>query len=200
MKWIMVMGAVLALSPAAFGAATFTLTESGGSATAVDAQPGDTISVDLHMTAASAAKVFSLGLLQSNTGIFDVSARTWNSGGAPVDDPTFVSSVTSLDSPTSDAGATAQTTFPAGPSVVETFDLDINGGAANGVYTITMVGPGQAGMIYVQYADGTSGDSMAGYDYGSDVTLGTFQVTVPEPASMLLLAGALPFLRRRRSA
>ena len=205
MKWIMVMGAVLALSPVAFGAASFSLTESGGSATAVNAQAGTTISVDLHMTAASTVKVFSLGLLGSTSGIFDVSARTWDAAlGAPDDDINFVGSA--LDSPTANAGALREVgkPFPAGPSVLETIDLDIDSGATlNTKYTISMVAPGTGGNIYVSYEDGTSGDSAPGVDACAlgDVTLSTYDVTiVPEPASMLLLAGALPFLRRRRSA
>ena len=205
MKWIMVMGAVLALSPVAFGAASFSLTESGGSATAVNAQAGTTISLDFSMTAASTVKTVSLGLLSSGTGIFEVSARDWDSAlGTPDDDPAF-EDPGALDSPTADVGGLRDATplpFPAGPSVLSTFDLDIDSGATlNQTYTITMVGPGSAGSIYVNYEDGTSGDSGGGYDYGTNVTLGSYEVTiVPEPASMLLLAGALPFLRRRRSA
>ena len=200
MKWIVVMGAVLALSPVAFGAASFTLTESGTTATAVYAEAGDTISIDLHMTAESSVDAIGLALEASTTGIFDVSARTWASGlGVPIDQPTFLSDP-GLDTKTNNAGAASQTgfPFPAGPSVLETIDLDIDTGADDGVYIISIADPG--GGLYVQYVDTGAGENNDGYDYGEGLILGTFEVTIPEPASMLLLVGALPFLRRRRSA
>jgi hypothetical protein len=69
-------------------------------------------------------------------------------------------------------------------------DGDAGPNTAPGVYTISI---GDAG--------GGIGIYEAGSHTNQDPTLGTFEVTItPEPASILLLVGALPFLRRRRSA
>ena len=204
MKWIMVMGAVLALSPVAFGAASFTLTESGGSATAIEAEAGTTISLDFQLTGEGTADVVSFGLEASSTGIFDVSGQTWATAlGAVQVEPKFLS-IPGLDTKSYDGGGMAATgkAFPAGPSVLETIDLDIAAGATlNQTYTITLVNPLPSGMLLVQYTDTGLGENSDGYDYGAGLTLGSYEVTiVPEPASMLLLVGALPFLRRRRAA
>ena len=208
MKWIMVMGAVLALSPVAFGAAHFSLATAGGSATAISVLPGTTISVDLNVVADDTIASFSAFLNASATGVIDGSTRTWKS---PPGDAFFESGADDLggglDTLSLDIGGVSNTSADwASSCTIETFSLIVDAGAENQTLTIT-VAEDPTLSAYVEYSPGsTEGEFGDGYEYGTvmggtELTFGSYEVNIiPEPASMLLLAGALPFLRRRRSA
>ena len=76
------------------------------------------------------------------------------------------------------------------PVLTQTVTLKYAPTVPGGSYTLSLGSPGFAGMIVLDQ------DSEIA-DMGSAPV---FYLNIPEPASMLLLAGALPFLRRRRSA
>ena len=204
MKWIMAMGAVLAIPALAYGAASFTLTAGGSGtagATAVTIDPGDSFSIDLGITQEDAYGVAGFGgaLQASANGQFYITGRSWLVSNA---DENTATSVLLNDTnkwladdpfPGQNVGAIEEVTgyWPAGdfPQVMETFIIQTN--SDPGVYTIT-IGDAGGGILI---ADGM------GEVEQTPLTIGSYQVTItPEPASMLLLAGALPFLRRRRSA
>lgn len=204
MKWIMAMGAVLAIPALAYGAASFTLTAGGSGtagATAVTVDPGDSFGIDLGIVQGDANGTAGFGgaLQASANDQFYITGRSWHIAYADANttDTTLLNDTNKwlVDDahPGQNIGAINDETgyWPAGdfPQVVETFTIQTN--SDPGVYTIT-IGDAGGGILI---SDGL------GEDEQTPLTIGSYQVTItPEPASMLLLAGALPFLRRRRSA
>ena len=211
MKWIMAMGAVLAIPALAFGAASYTLTAGGsgmGGATAVTIDPGDSFSIDLGIIQGddNGVSAFDAAMQASANSVFFMTARSWVLS-SDVDENVGPATLTN------EANKWFQTTphsgqnvgaihkadvdpngyWPAAdfPQVVETITVGTLGTVSGGIYTITLGDAGGGIAIY---------DGMGDYEQ-LPLTIGEYQVTItPEPASMLLLAGAVPFLRRRRSA
>ena len=208
MKWIMAIGAVLAIPALAFGAASYTLTAGGSGmsgATAVTIDPGDSFSIDLGITQeGTGVAAFDGALTASSNSTFYVTGRTWflegGANGENVYTPNWVNDTNKWLETSAHAGQNFGSVKPGSyaywaasvfPSVTQTIDLDSSAIAEAGTYTISMGSAG--GGIQIYDSDGVAKQET--------LTLGSYQVTItPEPASMLLLAGALPFLRRRRSA
>jgi hypothetical protein len=210
MKWIMAMGAVLAIPALAFGAASYTLTAGGsgmdGATTITVCKLTDPcFSIDLGISQSDVNGVagFDGALEASSNDVFYASARSWVV--LEVDENT-VTSVLLNDTnkwletsahPGQNVGAINNGAtigyWPADdfPQVMETITICVDPDAKNGTYTITVGDAGGGVAIY---------DGMGDYEQ-TPLTIGSYEVVViPEPASMLLLAGLLPFLRRRRSA
>jgi len=185
-KYAMVVLALLAIPAFAFAgtANTMALTV-GGSASASVAQ-GGTLTVDLVMDSAVPAAGYQLELQASAAGAFDVTAdvasATLFAGGLPLG-----SAVGGLDTTSATTGVLGFSDVPAesSPGTVRTFTIAVDAAAPVGMYTIDPIN------VVVS-------DSMAN-SIATTVSGLCVNVT-PEPASMLLLAGALPFLRRRRMA
>jgi hypothetical protein len=206
MKWMMAVGAVLAVPALAFGAASYTLTAGGsgtdGTATITVCKLTDPcFSVDLGIDQDDAigCALFGGALAASANDTFYVTGRTMN-----VDDA-YLATVNNKW--TNNNNKWLETTphsgqnfgaiknvyyWPASdfPKVVETIDLCVDPDAPNGNYTISIGDPG--GGIYI--GDYTGENEQTPLDSSATVTVHV----IPEPASLLLLAGVLPFLRRRR--
>ena len=213
MKWIMAMGAVLAIPVLAFGAASYTLTNggsgmAGATAITVCKLTDPSFSIDLGITQGDANGVsgFDGAMQASSNNVFYMTARTWllasdvdeNTGPATLTNDTNKWLETSPH-PGQNIGCIHKADlnpmgyWPAGdwPQVAERMTFSVDSNAPNATYTITVGDAGGGVAIY---------DGMGDYEQ-TPLTIGTYEVTViPEPASMLLLAGLLPFLRRRRSA
>ena len=204
MKWMMAIGAVLAMPALVFGyvgTANFTLESSGNTSITID--PGDPFSLDIAIDWSGAENIYGddAALTASTSNVFMMTSRTHGSGvsgniTANRTDAVILSDAnkwlkTAADA-TQDLGGEFQSTeWTQNPLQYSTIGIDSADAIAPGVYTITMGSPGLAGLNVLE------GVGLEFMDTSSD----TFTVTVtPEPASMLLLVGALPFLRRRRSA
>ena len=198
MKWIMAMAAVLAVPALALGAASFALDVGGETAIEIckTTDPSFTLSLGITQDDANGCGGFGGALQASANGVFEVTKRIWTIPGPRFDGATnvqmkgFISPMTKNFGSISmnDNGYWNAAFFPA---EVEKFNITIPATTPNGVYTICIGDPG--GGIYVMNYDGSGNQA--------PLTSNCVEVTVvPEPASMLLLVGALPFLRRRRSA
>ena len=203
MKWIMAMAAVMAVPAMALGAASFSL--SVGGATAIEVNPADdpaTFALDLFIDQddANGTAGFGGALEASTNGVFYVTSKAMQLDGPfflLTLGPVFKNDTNKWLSPrTANFGAMSSSAngyWNAGqfPGKAVTIGMAVPAGAPNGVYTISIGDPG--GGIYISNYDGEGSQT--------PLTTSSLQVTVvPEPASMLLLVGALPFLRRRRSA
>jgi len=206
MKWIMAMVAVLALPGLAFGAASMTLTEHGGSATTAEiGTSAGTIVIDLQVdfddTLGCAA--FSLALRESPGTVFDITGRaaagplvgnftptTADATLLPVSvDTTTVNELGGIHS----SGAWAYT---GSDQVFLELTLSYPAGLTLGNKYTVYPGPTNPALPFlISVKDNT------GLANQTPLTTAGIEITVvPEPASILLLVGALPFLRRRRSA
>ena len=205
MKWIMAMVAVLALPGLAFGAASMTLTEHGGSATTAEIGTlAGTIVIDLNVDFDDTLGCdgFNLALRETTGTVFEVTARSspltdfspMTADGTLLDYAVEdIFSMGNLGGERSSAGTWAHTgsdqvfleltlSYPAGLTLGNTYT--INPGRTNKVIATTVSVKDNTGLV---------DQTPLGLN-GIDITV------VPEPASMLLMVGALPFLRRRRSA
>ena len=202
MKWFMAIAAVLALPAMAFGAASFSLTSGGASAITI--APNDSFDVNVTINYSSPVTGitgFDAGLSASTDNIFQCTARSWvlTKASSTRSDSWFTSAAYYNDvyvNPVANQNIGGIRSIGAwtDPSPLDCENLSLyNAIGTPGVYTLTLVSPGAAGLNILD------GQSPAQKIDG--VTSSTLQVTItPEPASMLLLVGALPFLRRRRSA
>ena len=201
MKWIMAMVAVLALPALAFGAASITLTEHGGTGTSISVAQGGSVWIDVQIDFDDTAGCggFNFGLREATGGIFDITDRnmplgSFNAISPPPDMPWAVANAFNA---TNVGGAHTVSAWAHTGSDQVFLELEITAGAAATLATYT-VDPGRTisavpTSVSVYQSDGLTQDT--------PLTLAGIDITVtPEPASMLLLAGALPFLRRRRSA
>ena len=203
MKWIMAMAAVLALPALALGAASFSLEVGGETAIEIckTTDPAFTIDLFVDQDDANGTAGFGGALEASTNGVFYVTSKIFQLKGPKyllTTGPVFKNDTNKWLSPmTKNFGFMSESAngyFNAGqfPAKAVTMGAKVPADAPNGTYTISIGDPGGGIMIsnYDGSGDQTPMDSTA-----------TLQVTVvPEPASMLLLVGALPFLRRRRSA
>ena len=208
MKWMMAMGAVLAMPALAFGAASFTLT---GGGTGIEGTTAITVckltdpcfSIDLGVISGDPLGVALFGgaLAASANDTFYVTGRSFNINNRTLATTTKVwindtnKWLETTPHPGQNFGVMHDvyywmaSTFP---RVMETMDICVAPDAPNATYIISLGDPG--GGIYI--GDSSGDGQQLPLDYSA-----TFAVTVvPEPASMLLLAGVLPLLRRRRSA
>lgn len=195
MKWIMAIAAVLAIPALAFGAASFTITSGGSSAITI--APGASFVVDIGISHDFVGvSGMDMALISSSSGIFSSTARTYAITQLQKSVPSDLVIFNTTNAPMltsglngQNLGGTHSTNYWAG-SPLDVVDVTVQEvGGIPGTYNITLGPAGTAWTVLDQY-------------YSIVVpTAGTLSVTVvPEPASMLLLIGALPFLRRRRSA
>ena len=208
MKWVMTVGAVLAIPALAFGAASFTLTAGG---TGVNGTTSITVckltapafSIDLGIVQDDTlgASLFGGALAASANDTFYVTGRSFNINNRQLATTTKVwinadNKWLETDAhPGQNFGVMHDTYYwmaSTFPRVMETMNLQVSATAPNATYIISISNPN--GGIYI--GDHTAEAHQLPLDSSA-----TVEVTViPEPASMLLLAGLLPFLRRRRSA
>ena len=203
MKCIMAMVAVLALPALAFGAASMSLTAHGSSATTVSVVKGNSVVIDLQIDFDDTlgCEGFNLALREATGGVFDITARSMPLGhfGPLVDDETLFpydvaddNVLGNLGGDHKDAGHWAYT---GSDQVFLELTLLADASATETTYTVM---PGRfnkfvAASVSVKDNTGLVDQTPLGLN-GIDICV------TPEPASMLLLVGALPFLRRRRSA
>jgi hypothetical protein len=201
MKWFMAIGAVLVLPALAYGGASLTLTVGGSGttgATAITIDPDDSFTLDLGVIHDfSYFAGFNAGLQCDTADVFKALSRTvhlsnWSANKTNknlfTEQPWLKTSALAEQ----DYGAIHDTSYWSGsPLDTQTITLDTEASVTPGVYNITLGSPGLAGLNVMDES----------YTLYAPDSVGTFEVTItPEPASMLLLIGALPFLRRRRSS
>lgn len=185
MKKYVAILALLAMPALAMAGTANTLDLLSGGSSTVAADPGSSITVNvvLDTTEPQGVAGYGLSATASSAGVFDITSETrsvivaFPSGSA----------VGGLDVTSPVSSCIEFVNVPAGsfPATILTWEVAVDANAAAGDYTIIASGPG---------ISTTGGVAIP-------VTLGALTVTVtPEPATMLLLAGALPFLRRRRMA
>ena len=201
MKWFMAIGAVLVLPALAFGGASYTLTSGGSSAITIDTKVSSTFTVDIGITHDYTEGVggFNCALNASVSDVFSQTGRTvhlsdWDAN--TLDGKLFTGNplIKTAALAGQDLGGicVAYPSYVWSGSPLATQTVNMSTTASPGVYTLSLGSPGLAGLNVFMGAEGTEAD------VGAAPTL---EVTViPEPASMLLLVGALPFLRRRRSS
>jgi len=178
MKKYVAVIALLAL-PALAMAQGNTLSLLVGGQGSVTAQPGDTLTVDVVVNLDTLLAGYDAWATASTSGIFDITSETRY---APWNWFTSGSAVGGLDttSPTSTGLAAMGQEVASG--TILTWDVVVDSAAPNGTYTIT------------------PGANLSDPNFGAIAyTAVPLTVVIPEPATMLLLAGALPFLRRRRA-
>ena len=202
MKWFMAIAVVLTVPVMAYGAATFTLTSGGSAAITVD--PGVAFPVELGITHDFSTGVpgFDVGPTASTDDVFKMISRTvglayWNPNS--LDKTIFTNNPDLKTAALSGQNLGGTYNYPgyywtAEPLATQTIQMS---GDTPGVHTLSL---GQAGAANVVIQEALPGQTPASQN-GFTGPMPTLTVTItPEPASMLLLVGALPFLRRRRSA
>ena len=187
MKYVMVIVALLAVPAIAFAGTANTLDLLSGGSASVSVAQGGTLTVDAILDLSVPAAGYQFQLQASATGAFDVTADVASTvifvGGMPLG-----TAVGGLDTTSGITGVMGFVDQPAAsfPATIRTFTIVVDAAAPVGMYTISPVGVVVA-------------DALAMSVPLTSITGLAVNVT-PEPATMLLLAGALPFLRRRRMA
>ena len=201
MKWFMGIAAVLTLPALAFGNASFTLTSGGNSAITID--PNDSFVVDVAIvmdgTTTTNCQGFDMALIVTDGN--DLFKQTSQSIAikyfGPTSDDKSLFTVNPLLKTAALAGQNLGGTYTysaypgwsASPLAITAVTVQAQASAVAGTYTVSLDGPGAASLNIL---DQTGAFAVVG-------AAPTLSVTItPEPASMLLLVGALPFLRRRR--
>lgn len=203
MKKLIALVLILALPSFAFGAGAYSVVETGGTAAASIAPGTASLSLDIVLTVDEANIGFG-GALEGPAGVTIVS-RTM---AAPVSAAEWLQNSTDAQlvgsslSAKWDFGAVDTVSQSFGPGAVKLVTLVVNPSLlAPGVYQLrvgdsTNLPPSLGGAT-----DNNTGWYAPASLFGLPVTAdagAAFTLTVtPEPVTMLLLAGALPFLRRR---
>ncbi len=204
MKWIVAMVAVLAVPALAFGGASMTLTEHGTSATAISVAKGGSVVIDLQVDFDDTLGCggFNLALREAAGTIFDITARNMPLGNfMPVDSDGTILPVDVDTTTIYNLGGIHDIKYGAwawtgSDQVFLELTLSVPANAPLGMYTINLGAANPVLPFLISVKDHTGlADQTPLTTAGIDIFVG-----LPEPASMLLLAGALPFLRRRRSA
>jgi len=212
MKWFMAIAAVLTVPALAFAGASFTLTGNVGTSTGVTTltidelnAAGGVMSVDLGISTSVGCAGFDVALGTDTDDVFQMTGRTvhlsyWSESKS--DKSLFTTNKLLKASPIGDQNLGGTYSYPGGswpgyygtsPADAMTVDLKMVGTITSFPYAISIAGAGVTGLTILDNS------SPVQDIYDSSVPLAQVVIT-PEPASMLLLIGALPFLRRRRSA
>jgi len=205
MKWFMTIGALLLTPAMALAAAGFTF-----SVTPTIVNPGETITVNLYVDTnglpsngfGTAINVDGEDILLATAQEFHMNGGTDETGrwgyypaisGVPYGTPlapggSMVGDLIGLEASGNIGILPSSSITSTGAQVAE--HIDFQAQATPGTYNMWL---NAAGGNYISGADN---EPMPLEDMPDPIQ---FEIT-PEPASMLLLIGALPFLRRRRSA
>ena len=209
MKWVMVIAAMLTLPALAFGAASFTLEINGGGSEITIADlitASGLLSVNVGIDADDPSAGFDVALAASTDDDVTMVTRTMHLGywsASKLDKALFTTYKMLKTSALGDQNLGGVYDYincswsVAEVANTQTVNLSIDTAAVttylatNDSYAISISGAGLTGLHILD----DSTPSVDVYDTGA--TLAQVLIT-PEPASLLLLIGALPFLRRRR--
>lgn len=214
MKKLIAIVLLLALPAMAYGAATISLLSGGSASKDIDvANLPTTMTLDIVVNF-STSDNYSIDGGLSGSNLITITARSWNAVITNVDNPwkkqrTDAQFLTHNLSENLDFGAEQQNGSPgdigsqyflgSGASTLVTLTLSLPGTLVKGAsYPIGIVDGKPFGEFngtgyWAAFESGGGTGNPTDWD-----TINGFTLNItPEPATMLLLAGALPFLRRR---